>query len=224
LLSYRTRPNLSRSAWSVLALLLSLPGTRAILRQEPPNEVIASMRPGGISLQWKSVDIGPKVSEVFIHVYVVPTGKFGGEPGKIKREEITGGTTIADSPFYLDLFREINGKLKRVSTTRFIEDGDVNQIETRWLHPTEKQGPVILLRFGVGDSGEWKLVAYPDGIGGKSFVQSIGFGGDRTYSSMLRFDLVDKRGVMMVREEYEQFEGGKAHKVSFCKWNGRKFK
>jgi len=127
---------------------------------------------------------------------------------------------LPDSPFYLTLFTQESGRLRRVNAAKFAEDGDAHRLETRWLHPREKQGPVIMLRFGVGDEGEWVLVTYPDGIAGRAFVQKIGFGGDQSYSSFWRFDLIDKRGVMILRNEYEE---GEKHEVTFLKWNGRKF-
>ena len=188
-----------------------------------PRDVIAQTQRRGISLRSGVLKIGPQHRKVFFHLYVVPQRKPSLRSKSIKREDVVPGSSIPDSPFYLDLFLPENGKMQKVSSARFIEDGDVNRVEIRWLQPQRRRGPVILLRFGVGDEGEWWLVVFAKGIRAKPVLQRVSFSSGRDSSCVSRFDRVDSRGFMIIQEECEWFEKG-THKTREYHWNGTRFK
>jgi hypothetical protein len=180
------------------------------------------MREGGISLRFWTAKIGPKQGDVLLHLYVVPTGKLGGEKGAVTREDITSGTSIEDSPLFLDLFVREEGKLKRLNSVQFIESGDVNQVVIKWLEPKQQRGAMVALRFGVGDVGNWVLIVFPKGLDKEPTVQVFGFQFDSEESGVVtRFDSVDKRGFLSVKEEWWK---GKREGTRTHLWDGVEFK
>lgn len=184
------------------------------------------MRPGGISLLTTTANIGKGGESVIVHVYVVPKDRVYRQKGEAKRplnaEDLANGSQIDRSPHYLDLFQEKDGKLTRLNSVRFDEEGAVPRLEVRWLRHKEKQGPVILLRFFyVCDVAGWVIVTFHSGLQGRPTVQGIGFGGGRDESYSVTFDRDDRRGYMMVTEDCTI---GDRRFKRFYRWSGRSFR
>ncbi len=180
------------------------------------------MRPGGISLRYNTFKIGPQRRPVLLHFYVVPNRRVGHKKEPINKEDIIAGSSIPKSPFFLDLFLHKNGKLQKLNSVRFVEDGAIRQVEVRWLQARARRVPVILLRFGVGDGGEWVSITFAKGLRDTPSIQTWGFSGDRDSSCFSRFDTLDSRGLMMIREDCSWYESGR-RETHFYRWNGKRF-
>lgn len=186
-----------------------------------PTVPVFPMQNGGISLRATAANIGQGRQPVWLHVYCVPKGHIDGTAGPVTREDIGPGATIKTSPFFLDIFDTVGGKLRRLNSVPFTSAGDCNQLEVRWLHPRRRRDPVILLRFGVGDVGDWMVVPLVHGLRGTPKLQYFGFSADAEGSCTSYFDRTDRRGVLMIVEECRD---EKRHTVTRYRWNGREFK
>ena len=211
----------------LLLVLLMLTGLGTGSAQEvemddhAPTDVQATMRSGGISLQFGEVPIGQEHQKVLLHIYVVPGSQTAvGGHTPLRREEIVSGTSIVRSPFYADLLVREKGKLKRLNTVSVTEDGDC-RVQLRWLEPKIRRGPVLLLRFGVGDEGEWHVFAFPDGIEQAATHQFFGFTADEeNEGNTLDLDGVDSHGMMTVQEHWW---AGKKRGMNRYPWDGVEF-
>jgi len=190
------------------------------MAEQAPADVQAKMRPGGVSLRFGQAPIGLDRQQVLLHVYVVPKSltTAGGVP--LHRADIQSGTSLPMSQFYLDLLIREKGLLRRLNTVSFEEDGDVNASRVRWLEPKTRRGPVLLLRFGVGDIGEWHLFAFPKGVERAAVQKVFAFSGDQDSMNTLHFDAVDAHGKMTVLEEWSE---GDKEGVNRYPWNGVEF-
>jgi hypothetical protein len=173
------------------------------------NDVRSFMPPGGISLHTEVLNIGPNQSPVIAHFYIVPrTGAKNSEGRPITVDDIINGP-IAPSPFYIDLFVRKERSLTRINTIRITEDGDLQELQTKWLRSKERAGPVLLLRFGVDDVGEWWVIALPHGIDGRPILVKKPFSTSETDATYLRFDQVDRRGLMIIEDSYSEWPDGR---------------
>jgi hypothetical protein len=68
------------------------------------------MKPGGLSLDWKTMSLGPKGAPIGLHLYCFP-------PKGTKQGDIGSGSTIAASPFYVELWRL--APLQKVNRRKF---------------------------------------------------------------------------------------------------------
>lgn len=192
----------------------------AALVTAPQSSNGLPMRPGGISLYGDHAKIGPKGQDLYLHIYVCPKDKLNSNGKALTRDDISGGTSIQKSPFYLEIFDEDRRPKRPLSSVRFVEDGNVNEVLVRWLRPKEKRGPVILMRFGVGDEGEWLIATYPRGPAHRPVLQNLSFGADQTYMAKPHFDGIDRHGNLMIWEEYAE---GKKHEIRRYRWSGKRF-
>lgn len=219
----------------VLLALLAHPGplqaAPAPAQALAPQATVAAMRPGGISLRWESRWLGPEPGDVFLHLYAVPVGRAtesednrdSRSDAPIEREEITTDPSLLPSPFYLDLFaRAPGGSLRRLNTLTFTEDKDVNRIVVKWVEPGRRRGPVLLLDFGEGQWREWIVVTFPQGLAAEPTVQRFLWGGEgEAVYNLLRFDSVDARGYLRIREDWREENGSGTR---FHTWNGFEFR
>ena len=68
------------------------------MRQEKaPGLVLKAMKPGGLSLDWKTMPLGSQGAPIGLHLYCVP-------PSGVKPSELGPGSTIASSPFYAEFW------------------------------------------------------------------------------------------------------------------------
>jgi hypothetical protein len=188
---------------------------------EASKDVLAQMREGGISLRFWTAKIGPKQSDVLLHLYVVPKGKLGGAKGPVTRDDLNSG--IEPSPFFLDLFMREQGQLKRLNSAQFLENMNAGDVKTLWLEPKQRRGPIIAMRFGVCDVGAWTLIIFPKGLSEEPIVQVFEYSvvHDDPIQFFPCFDRVDKRGFLMVCEEWSE---GKKSGTRYHRWNGVEFK
>jgi hypothetical protein len=194
-----------------------------------PTEVLVRMTKGGISLRAETRPIGPKGAPALLHLWVVPTGRDSSaliEPrdtkGPITRDEITGGPSLKPSPFHLDVFARRDNSWKAINSVVFQQGSDVQNIETRWLHPRERRGPVLALHFGYAHWHDWQLIVFPQGLGGAARLQQFLWGGEGGVGATQRLDRVDARGVMRIEEEEYSYANDKPEK-HFYNWNGAQF-
>lgn len=218
-----------RCRMGIFALSLMLVCRTWAAPLKPPVEALKRMTKGGISLRADERPIGPKGASVLLHLWVVPQGRDPNsfvEPrdknAPISREEITGGPSLKPSPFHLDVFARDNG-WKLLNSVTFQETTDVRDVETRWLHPQSRRGPVVMLRstYDAHWSG-WRLITFPQGLRGKAYVQQFGSGGEGGIGVFSRFDRTDARGVMRVEEEEFSYINDRREK-HFYNWNGTQF-
>jgi hypothetical protein len=189
------------------------------------------MRHGGISLRYEVRDIsGEKVG---IHVYVVPKGRnpdnpitpMPGKKGPITRDEITVGTALQPSPFYVDLFSVSDRKLTRLNSATYQEEGDVSRIDVKWLQPAKRLGPILLLKSGqISHRTHWMLIVFPDGLRGKHVVTQYFLTEDEseTFYTVQQFDRTDARGFLMI-EELSREGDDTPERVRRCRWDGKRF-
>lgn len=216
-----------RKLWQLCAAVLLI-AAPAHAGNSLVKEIRAVMSPGGISLRHETRKIGAE--DVVLHLYVVPKGRGpyapvqpepGHEKKPITREDITVGPSLVASPFFLDLFtRSGSGKLTRLHSIRFTEEGDVNKIVTKWLQPARRRGPILALHFGATHWHTWWLIVFPQGFRGEPLVQSFLWGGEGEEYLFQRLDQIDKRGFMLVEEEWGR--GGKRG-TRFYHWDGTRF-
>lgn len=193
----------------------------ALQADDAPKDVLAQMRQGGVSLKYWTAKIGPKQSDVLLHLYVVPKGKLGGAKGPVTRDDMSSG--IEPSPFFLDLFARENGSLKRLNSAQFLENMSVGDVKTLWLEPKQRRGPIIAMRFGVCDVGAWTLIVFTKGLSEEPTVQVFDYYcvHDAPDEFFPCFDHVDKRGFLMVCEEWSK--RGKSG-TRYHHWDGVEFK
>ena len=159
---------------------------------------------GGETVHFGTYKIGPKRSDVLLHLYVVP-----------RKDRLPGGT------FTLALFMREKGKLKRLNSVQFIEGANVDEVATLWLEPKRQRGPIIVLHFSLGDGDESVLFVFPKGLTGEPTVQVFGWTLDGEHCRSPRFDRVDKRGFLLIREEWDD---GRKSPTPVYKWDGVEFK
>ena len=195
----------------VAAVLLGALGGGA-RAQEPtpaPKSVAATLKPGAVSLRWDTLPLGARGAPVGVHLFCIP-------PKGTRREDIGPGTTIKKSPFFASLWAEKSGRWTKLTEVRFSEDGDCSGVQSRWLD-AKKTMPVLLLRFGVGDVGEWQSFTFPRGFGSAAVAQSFGF----SENSGVGLDSRDPRGFWQVEDEWTD-EKNRTWEA-FWRWNGKKF-
>lgn len=211
----------------LLAFALTVPGARA---EDAPAAVRAALRPNAISLRWEKRDLGGEA--VYLHLSVVPKARNkyapnapepGHEKDPITRADITPGMALESSPFVLEVWtRAPDGTLRRRHALPFTEEGDVVEITTRWLEPKAKRGPILLLHFGTTHWHRWLLAIFPDGVRGKrALQQTFLWGGEGETGVTQRFDSVDLRGVLQVRET--RYDDGKITRRTY-RWDGSRFR
>jgi len=199
--------------------------------QQAPPAALALMRPGGISVRYEVRDIGGE--KVGIHVYVVPKGRnpdnpIAPEPGKkgpITRDEITVGTALQPSPFYVDLFSVSDSKLTRLNSATYQEEGDVSHIFVKWLQPAKRRGPILLIESRqISHYTHRMLIGFPDGLRGKRvFTQYFLAGGEsETFYTVQQFDRTDARGFLMI-EELSREGDDAPERVHTYHWDGKHF-
>jgi hypothetical protein len=194
----------------------------------PPPEAIATLRPGAISLRWESKEINGE--KIWLHLSVVPKGRHPNNPiepalakAPIKREDITEGPVLKESPFTLDIFATgKNGKLTRLHTLTYLDEGDISGITLKWLQPAQKQGPLLLIEGGYTHWKWWRVLGFPNGVRDKKqFDQYFLWGGEGDIYVTQRFDKTDKRGYLVV-EETSANESHKERTYRYT-WNGEQF-
>ncbi|WP_309709377.1 hypothetical protein [Armatimonas sp.] len=137
------------------------------MRQEKaPSLVLKAMKSGGLSLDWKIMPLGSKGAPIGLHLYCIP-------PPGTKQGDIGPGSTIASSPFHAELWSL--APLQRVNSVMFYEDGNSSSLDSAWVDESRKTIPVLQIRFGVGDVGEWKQIVFPQGILKPGVLQSFSF-------------------------------------------------
>jgi hypothetical protein len=135
-------------------------------QEKAPSPVLKAMKLGGLSLDWKTMPLGSKGAPIGLHLYCVP-------PLGTKQEDIGPGSTIASSPFYADIWSL--APLQKVNSVMFYEDGNSTSLDFAWVDESRKIAPVLQIRFGVGDVGEWKVLSFPQGIAKPAVLQSFSF-------------------------------------------------
>lgn len=131
-----------------------------------PTAALKAMPSGSISLRWETFPLGPGGALLGVHVYCVP-------PKGTGRDTIGPGSSIAPSPFFCEVWEQ--KPLQRLCRVGFTEDGDLSQLDQTWVDSRRKSVPVLRLRFGVGDVGEWKFLSFPHGLSKPAVVQSFAF-------------------------------------------------
>jgi len=186
------------------------------MTDQAPADIRAAMRSGGISQRFAQAPIGLERRQALLHVYTVPQSP----ATKSNGTDMESGTWMHRSRFYLDLFLREKGRLKRLNTVSFEEEGQVNGSLLRWLEPKNHRGPVLLLRFSGMDGGAWHLFAFPEGVERAVVQKTFIFGGDRESSVAQEFDAMDSHGRMMVVEEWTE---GNKKGVDRYTWDGVEF-
>lgn len=201
-----------------------------------PAEVLANMRPGGISLRYQILNIGPNGAPIGAHVYVIPAGRIKGPNNyhsgalpaagsPFTRSDIAPGpgSLITDSPYYLELFAPSpnGGKLKSINVVRFIESRDVNGISVTYLEPKLKRGPMLLLGFSSLGTYDITVATFPSGLTSPASIDRFSGGGAGGGGTQLDFTGVDKQGITIVQSKpYTKMYNDKYQ--SFV-WNGQHF-
>ena len=191
-----------------------------------PPSALKLMPAKAISLRWQKLPTSP-TDAVWLHIYCVPTGRdpelknLGiDKTGPITRADISTGPSLTQSPFWLDVFAD-SAANKRLNSTKFEENKDVQDIVLRWLEPAKKRGPVVLLKFGYTHWWEWQTFTFAQGWAGKSNAQTFFYGGEGEIGNDLRFDRTDAQGRLIVVED-ESLENEK-ERTNTYRWNGREW-
>jgi hypothetical protein len=185
-----------RSIFGVLVLLLLVSGSaQAQVMQEtsvPIPAAVAQAQPtGNLSQRWQLTPIKNNGEPVYAHVACVPSTATG-----------SSATGAPRTPFRLEFWaKSAEQTYRKIASIPFTETGDCNALQSRWLYPKKKTGPMLLLRFGAGDVGDWMVFTWADGDLTKTPIQDIfGFSGDsEDYYIAPRFDTVDAQGRLAVR-------------------------
>lgn len=201
-----------------------------------PASALAIMKPGGISLRYEKLPLTAGGAPVEAHLYTVPAGHIAGPnpyrggpaptPGSpFKRDDIARGpaSLITASPFYLDLFMPAakHGQLKRINSVRFTESRDIDGIMTRFLQPTKKSGPMLLMGFSSLGTYDVTVATFPRGLAAPASVDRFSGGGAGGGGVQLKFDRVDSRGFITVEKKpYTKIYNDRYERFV---WNGRHF-
>jgi len=195
----------------ILPLLLSLLIVSCAHAAPVPPEIKAAIPKSSISLRFETKAIGPNGSPIGLHLSVVPTDRNKGayemlgqtpKTGPITRDEITAFDMLTQSPFTLDVYAQKSGKWSKINSVNFSQSKDVQEINTRWLNPKRKIGPVLLLHFGYTHWHEWEVITFPQGLQAPAAHQTFLWGGEGEYNYVgQKFDKTDASGRMIITEE-----------------------
>lgn len=206
-------------------LLATVAPTRAA--DETPGIVRQSMPPGAISLRWQKQPIS-QTAAVWLHLYCKPSGRsdeaadmLGLEKrtGPITREEIRPVPGIKSSPFWLDVWQNTSQKWQCVSSARFMQDKDVNELVLRWIDPKNRTGPIVLLNFGFTHWHEWGVITYAKGWRQTPAHQTFFWGGEGESGIFQRFDQTRNGRTVIVETDYE----GDKKSTNIYRWNGHEW-
>jgi len=173
----------------------------------------------GILLRDDKLPIGNGGAAVDVKMYAYPKSGLYGAATPTKADDIGPGATIPDSVFKVEL--STAHSTKPISVATFYETGSAQSVSCVWLHPASKKEPILLLKFGVGDDGDYKILTYAHGIGSAPVIQEVGFGGDEDSMSEPHFDAVDKHGNRLIYEVYAHAD--RPSKRTNHRWNGHRF-
>jgi len=199
----------------------------------PTPEVRAVMPKGAISLRFEAVPFGGE-RRGFLHLYCIPKARNknapmipdpGHEKDPVTRKDIYPGMALEPSPFFLDIWGAGSGaaKMTRLHAFRFQEEGDVAQVEKRWLRPATKTGPVLLLDFGSTHWHAWYVFTFPNGFNGKtSYLQRFLWGGEGETYLTQKFTKADKRGFLQIDQEQQDSEAQGATRSTYF-WDGARY-
>lgn len=139
---------------------------RADIPAAPP-EVQATMKRGGISLQYIPLPADSEGKEIWAHLYVVP-------PKNVAPENVSAGTTFTRAyfiesntvrtpiPFYLEIFTGSGKTLYRRNSIIFQQQISPVEIHAKWRDPAKKRGLTLMLFFMLGNSGPWHVISLDD--------------------------------------------------------------
>lgn len=214
------------ASWLVLiALIITVAQTRAA--DEAPANVRQTMPQDAISLRWQKQSVS-QTDAVWLHLYCKPSGRsdeaakmFGLEKrsAPITREEITPMPGIKTSPFWLDVWQNSAQKWQRLSSARYMQDKDVNEIVLRWLDPKAKTGPILLLNSGFTHWHEWDVFTYANGWQKTPAHQTFFWGGEGGSGISQRFDQTRNGRTVIVETESED----ERESTHLYRWDGREW-
>ena len=211
--------------WTAIGLalvILNVNVTQTRAAEEAPAIVLQTMPQDAISMRWQMLDT------FWLHLYCKPTARsdeavnmlgIEKKSGPITREEIMPVPGIKSSPFWLDVWQNSKQKWQRLSSARYMQDKDVNEIVLRWLDPKTKRGPILLLNSGFTHWHEWDVFTYAKGWQQTPAHQTFGWGGEGESGITQSFDQTRNGQTVIVENEYED------DKISthLYRWNGHEW-
>jgi hypothetical protein len=211
---------------SVAALVLAL--TVALHVKASSASVQSFMTHGGISLRTEVLNIGPNRSPVIAHFYIVPPKGAKNSAGHPLTVDDFWSDDYPPSTLHIDLFVRTGKTLRRINSLRYTDAGLPKYVESRWLRPKDRFGPVLLIRFGAGDDGEWWVLAFPHGLKRPPHFTAKGFIGLEHMQESPRFDTLDRHGNMQIldeRDDWPQGRDGRCHEKQWIShWTSHGFK
>jgi len=188
---------------------------------EAPGDILAAMRPGGVSKQFGAYNADKGNGRIEFHVY-------GGPAGHEKVPQENGDLNASNRPdrlYYVDAYSRSGGVLHLANTTFFTMPYRFrasSETSFKWLKPKLRSSPILISIFGESDGRAEVLVTYPDGISGEAYVQVLESGGEGDGGNGFSFDTVDGNGLMAVTETVDS-ENPRSHKVNRTYWTGDRF-
>ena len=213
--------------WVLLLVLLSICCT--VSAQEPwkeadkapPEEILAKMPARAISLAFAEYPIGPNKQKVLVHAFATPFADRpkGDGTGPYKREDYHA-LGVPRSRYFAEFFLRESGGLKRVNRVSFEEEDGITGIQLLWLEPKSKHTPIVALHIGVSHWQGWQMILFPDGVNGSAIRQRFLYGGEGDTSNTIDFMKVDRRGKMIVHDDWSE---GEKHGERTYLWDGVEF-
>ncbi len=175
----------------------------AITASTLPAEVRAMMAPGATTVSVARLPFGTKGTPILLHAWTIK-----------RRSPTTPSVNYVPALYCLDFFYKdsTTKKWELASSTSYLSEGSGYPggitYEAHWLHPTTKQGVVIVETTSQETGGIVRLITFPTGIENESiswssqpFVQE--FYTSHSGGSESRFITfgVDKTRGMTVKEE-----------------------